>query len=85
VERREDECEPTPSHGYCYFGAASVEWETAMGINYEENFDDVLRGPPAIVGPIVYGEHRPTPKACTSASWSNGCALASSTRGASAR
>ena len=56
VERCESECDPTPSHGYCYFGAAILEWETAMGVNYEGKFDDVLRGPPAIEGPIVYGE-----------------------------
>jgi hypothetical protein len=52
----ESTCEPIPDHGYCYFDVALLEWETAMGENVEGQFDDVLRGEPAIVGPIVYGQ-----------------------------
>jgi hypothetical protein len=56
VERCENECDPIPFRGYCMFGSAFVEWETAMGVDYEGKFDDVLRGEPKITGPIVYGE-----------------------------
>lgn len=56
VERCESDCDPIPFHGYCMFGSAFIDWETAMGVNYEGKFDDVLRGEPEIVGPIVYGE-----------------------------
>ena len=56
VTRCESGCEPTPFRGYCIFGSAFVDWETAMGVDYEGKFDDVLRGEPLITGPIVYGE-----------------------------
>jgi len=59
VERCVEECEPTPFHGYCYYGVSDLVWETAMGVNYAGKFDDVLRGTPEIVGPIVYGELPP--------------------------
>lgn len=56
VTRCETDCDPIPFHGYCMFGSAFVDWETAMGVDYEGKFDDVLRGAPAIAGPITYGE-----------------------------
>lgn len=50
--------------GYCGFDMAFITWETAMGEapvpcpvdGTIPGFDDALRGPPAIVGPITIGE-----------------------------
>lgn len=50
--------------GYCGFDTAFITWETAMGEppvcpvdgTVAPGFDDALRGPPAIVGPITIGE-----------------------------
>lgn len=51
------DCEERYTHnGYCGFASAFVAWETAMGENFPDRFDDVLRGEPKITGPIVYGE-----------------------------
>lgn len=50
------DCEERYTHnGYCGFETAFVAWETAMGVNFPDRFDDVLRGEPKIAGPIVYG------------------------------
>lgn len=43
-------------NGNCGYASAFMAWETAMGVNYCDRFDDVLRGEPKITGPIVYGE-----------------------------
>jgi hypothetical protein len=60
IERCDPEaadCNKTENYrGYCFYDSAVPVWETAMGVNYPDRFDDVLRGEPAITGPIVYGE-----------------------------
>ncbi len=49
-------CVPQAYGPYRNFDAAWVVWETAMGENFDLSFDDAMRGPPMIEGPIVYGE-----------------------------
>lgn len=61
----EIDCSVRPTFaGQCLFDASYMVWETAMGEapvcpidgTVAGGFDDALRGPPAIVGPITFGE-----------------------------
>ncbi len=56
VERCTDSlCKPFAHGDYCFFEYAEIAWETAMGEEPEDAFDDALRGPPLITGSVTYG------------------------------
>ena len=49
-------CVPQALGPYRTFDAGIVVWEAAMGDHFSDRFDDFMRGPAEIEGPIVYGE-----------------------------